>query len=577
MKFTGSEIFMKCLQAEGVETVFGHPGGAILHAYDVMLDYPIRHILCRHEQAAAHAAEGFYKASGKAGTAIVTSGPGATNTITGLTDAIMDSMAVVCFTGQVPTAVMGCDAFQEADIVGTTRACTKHNVLVQRAEDLPRVVKEAYYVARSGRPGPVLVDLPKDVLMGRAEFTGYPQSVTIRGYNPSIHGHLGQIRKAAELIAAAKRPYIYGGGGIVHADASAEFTELVTLVQAPTTCTLMGLGSLDTSHPLWVGMPGMHGTYTANMAMIHCDVLIAVGPRFDDRVTGKLSEFGKNCKIIHIDIDPTSIRKNVHVDVPIVGDCRLVLRQLNQELKKIKRAWATEQEEWYGQIHEWQTTHPLRYDQQPEGAIKPQFAIETVYKVTEHLDPIIATGVGQHQMWAGQYFRGKHPRGWLTSGGLGTMGYGFPAAMGAQAAFPRKLVINIDGDGCFQMTCQELVTCLEYHLPVKTILLNNQYLGMVRQWQELFYAKRYSAVDLSKQPDFVKLAEAYGATGLRVTRPAEVQAAIEKAVSTPGPVVLEVVCAREENCFPMIPAGAAIKDILDVGDPVPASLFQGWR
>ena len=577
MKLTGSEIFMKSLQAEGVTTAFGHPGGVILHAYDVMLDYPMQHILCRHEQGAAHAAEGYYKASGRTGTCIVTSGPGATNTVTGLTDAFMDSMSVVCFTGQVPTAVMGCDAFQEADMVGTVRSCTKHNVLVQKAEEMPRIIKEAYYVSRSGRPGPVQVDLPKDIMMGRAEFTGYPESVRLRGYNPSIHGHPGQIRKAAELIANARRPFIYGGGGIVHSDGSAEFTELVNLIKAPTTLTLMALGSLDTSHPLWVGMPGMHGTVTANMGMIHCDVLIAVGPRFDDRVTGKLSEFGKNCKIIHIDIDPTSIRKNVHVDVPIVGDVRLVLRELNKELRKIKRDWAQDQAEWYGQIADWQAAHPLRYDQRPDGAIKPQHAIEHIYRITQEMDPIIATGVGQHQMWAGQYYRGRHPRRWITSGGLGTMGFGFPAAMGAQAAFPDKLVINIDGDGCFQMTCQELVTCVQYNLPVKTFLMNNRYLGMVRQWQELFYKGRYSAVDLSVQPDFVKLADAYGAAGLRVERPAELPAAIEKAIATPGPVVVDIVTEREENCFPMIPAGAAIKDIIDAGQPVSDALFQGWR
>jgi acetolactate synthase-1/2/3 large subunit len=577
MKMTGSEIFLRSLVAEGVTTVFGHPGGAILHAYDVLLDHPLKHILCRHEQGAAHAAEGYYKVTGQAGTLMVTSGPGATNTVTGLTDAMMDSMAIVAFTGQVPTAVMGCDAFQEADVVGTTRSCTKHNVLAQRTADLPRLIKEAYHIARSGRPGPVLVDLPKDILMGKAEFAGYPDTVRIRGYNPSIQGHAGQIKKAAELLAKARRPIIYGGGGIIHADASEEFTELVNLTQAPTTLTLMGLGALDTSHPLWLGMLGMHGTYWANMGMIHCDLMLAVGPRFDDRVTGKLSEFGKQCRIIHIDIDPTSIRKNVRVDVPIVGDVKHVLRDLNKELRKIKRDWAKEQAEWYGQLAEWRATHPLRYDQRPDGAIKPQYAIEEVFKVTEEHHPIIATGVGQHQMWAGQYYRGHGPRRWITSGGLGTMGFGFPAAMGAQAAFPRALVVNIDGDGCFQMTCQELITCLQYELPVKTILINNRYLGMVRQWQELFYRNRYSQVDLGCQPDYVKLAEAYGATGLRVERPAEVRAAIEKAISTPGPVVLEVVCEREENCFPMIPAGAAIKDIIDVGEPVPERLFQGVR
>ncbi len=578
MRLTGSEIFLKCLQAEGVHTAFGHPGGVILHTYHVMLDYPLRHILCRHEQAAVHAVEGYYKASGQTGTAIVTSGPGATNTITGLTDALMDSMGIVVFTGQVPTAVMGCDAFQEADVVGTTRTCTKHNFLVERTEDLPRMVKEAYHIARTGRPGPVLVDLPKDIIMGRADFKGYPREVSIRGYNPSVNGHPGQIKKAAELIANAKRPVIYGGGGIVHADAAAELTQLVNLTQIPTTLTLMGLGSLDTSHPLWMGMLGMHGTYTANMAMAHADLMIAIGARFDDRVTGKLSEFAKNCRIVHIDIDPTSIRKNVHVDVPIVGDVKRVLTQLNAEVAKIERDWRADFEEWYGQIAEWQRTHPLRYEQSQDGKILPQYAIDQLYRITEDARPFVATGVGQHQMWAAQYFKGRgEPRKWITSGGLGTMGFGLPAGMGAQAAFPDELVVVIDGDGSFLMNMQELVTCVQYQFPVKVFIMNNRYLGMVRQWQELFYGGKYSQVDLEVQPDFVRLAEACGATGLRAQRPSELRAVIEQAIATPGPVVVDVVTAREENVFPMIPAGGALREIIDVGDPVPEKLFQGWR
>ncbi|MFQ5882676.1 MAG: biosynthetic-type acetolactate synthase large subunit [Candidatus Methylomirabilales bacterium] len=576
MKLTGSEILMKSLVEEGATTIFGHPGGAILHGYDVLIDYPIKHILCRHEQVATHAAEGYYKATGKAGTVMVTSGPGATNCVTAITDALMDSMAIVVLSGQVPTAVMGCDAFQEADVVGTTRACTKHNFLALRTEDIPRIIREAYYIARSGRPGPVLVDLPKDVIMGRGEFQGYPKDVSIRGYNPQLYGHPGQIKKVCELIAQAKRPVIYGGGGIIHSDAYDEFRELVDMTQIPTTLTLMGLGALPTDHPLWLGMLGMHGTYWANMCMVHCDLMIAIGSRFDDRVTGKLSEFGKQCKIIHVDIDPTSIRKNVKVDVPVVGDVKCVLRELNKELRKVERNWAKEFEEWYAQIEAWRKGHPLRYEQK-EGVIKPQYAIDMILRLTEECDPIVSTGVGQHQMWAAQVYRGRRPRHWLTSGGLGTMGYGFPAALGAQAAFPNGLVINIDGDGSFQMTMQDLCTLAHYGLPVKTFVINNKYLGMVRQWQQLFYAHRYAHVDLAHQPDFVKLAEAYGVAGIRIERPEEVKAGIEKAINTPGPVVVDVVVEREENCFPMIPAGAALKDIIDIGEPVPEKLFQGWR
>ncbi len=575
-KMTGSEILMKSLVEEGVTTIFGHPGGAILHAYDVLIDYPIKHVLCRHEQVATHAAEGYYKTTGKPGTVMVTSGPGATNCVTAITDALMDSMAIVVLTGQVPTAVMGCDAFQEADVVGTTRACTKHNFLAQRAEDIPRIIKEAYYIARSGRPGPVHVDLPKDALMGHGTFQGYPKDVSIRGYNPQLYGHPSQIKKAVELIAQAKRPVIYGGGGIIHSDASEELHEMIDITQIPTTLTLMGLGALPTNHPLWLGMLGMHGTYWANMCMVHCDLMIAIGSRFDDRITGKLSEFGKQCKIIHVDIDPTSIRKNVNVDVPVVGDVKCVLRELNKKLRDVRRNWAKDFEEWYAEIEACKIQHPLRYEQR-EGVIKPQYAIDMILRLTEEYDPIVSTGVGQHQMWAAQVYRGRMPRRWLTSGGLGTMGYGFPAALGAQAAFPDSLVVNIDGDGSFQMTMQDLCTLLEYELPVKTFIINNKYLGMVRQWQQLFYGQRYSQVNIDHQPDFVKLAEAFGITGIRIERPEEVKAGIEKAISTPGPVVVDVVVDREENCFPMIPAGAAIKDIIDVGEPIPDKLFQGWR
>ncbi|HWR21298.1 MAG TPA: biosynthetic-type acetolactate synthase large subunit, partial [Verrucomicrobiae bacterium] len=541
MKLTGSEILLRSLVEEGVDTVFGMPGGVILHTYDVMTDSAaapkIRHILCRHEQGATHAAEGYYKASGKVGTVMVTSGPGACNTVTGVTDALLDSMAIVVFTGQVPTTAMGCDAFQEADVVGTTRTCTKHNFLALKTEDIPRIVKEAYYIARSGRPGPVLVDLPKNVIMGRAEYRGHPQELSIRGYKPTTQGHAGQIKRAVELMRTAKRPLIYGGGGIIHSEAYEELRELVAMTRIPVGLTLMGLGAFDTSDPLSLGMVGMHGTYWSNMAMIHCDLMIAIGSRFSDRVTGKLSEFGKQCKIIHIDIDPTSIRKTVHVDVPIVGDVRQVLGELNKEVCQIERNWAGHFEEWYAQIAEWKAKHPLRYAPM-QDIIKPQYAIDTVFEVSEEMNPIIATGVGQHQMWAAQRYRGHRPRRWLSSGGLGTMGYGFPAAMGAQAAFPGDLVICIDGDGSFQMTNQDLITCVENNLPVKVVIINNGYLGMVRQWQDLFYNRRYSQVDLTVQPDFVKLAEAYGAVGLRARRPDEVKPVLEQAFATPGPVIV---------------------------------------
>ena len=580
MKLTGSEILLRSLIEEGVDTIFGMPGGTIMHTYDVLTDPTvapkIRHILCRHEQGATHAAEGYYKASGKVGTVMVTSGPGACNTVTGLTDALLDSMAIVVFTGQVPTTAMGCDAFQEADVVGTTRTCTKHNFLALKTEDIPRIVKEAYHIARSGRPGPVLVDLPRNVVMGRAEYRGHPQELNIRGYKPTTQGHTGQIKRAVELLKTANRPLIYGGGGIIHADAFEELRELVDMTQIPVALTLMGLGAFDTSNPRWLGMMGMHGTYWSNMAMIHCDLMIAIGSRFDDRVTGKLSDFGKQCKIIHIDIDPTSIRKTVHVDVPIVGDVKQVLVELNKEVRQVERNWVGHFEEWYAQIAEWKAKHPLRYGPM-QDIIKPQYAIDMVFEVSEEMNPIVSTGVGQHQMWAAQRYRGRKPRRWLSSGGLGTMGYGFPAAMGAQAAFPGDLVICIDGDGSFQMTNQDLITCVENNLPVKVVIINNGYLGMVRQWQDLFYNKRYSQVDLTIQPDFVKLADAYGVVGLRAKRPDEVRPVLEKAFATPGPVIVDVVTEREENCFPMIPPGGAIKEIIDYGDPIPEKLFQGLR
>lgn len=576
MKLTGAEILTRSLVREGVTTVFGDPGGAILHTYGALRDSPIQHIRCRHEQNAIHAAEGYYKTTGRPGTAMTTSGHGVTNMVTGITDALLDSMAVVVLTSQVPVMVMGRDALQEADLVGTTRVCTKQSFLALKTEEIPRIVRETYYIARSGRPGPVLVDLPKEVLMGRAEFKGHPKEVSIRGYKPQLQGHPGQIKKAVQLIAEARRPVIYGGGGIIHADASEEFRELVDLTQIPTTLTLMGLGALPTAHPRWLGMVGMHGTYWANMGMLHCDLMVAVGSRFDGRVTGRLSEFGKQCKIIHIDIDSTSIGKHVKTDVPIVGDVRHVLGELNGELRKVERDWAKDFEEWYSAIDEWKRRHPLRYEQR-EGVIKPQYAIDMILRLTEEYDPIIATGVGQHQMWAGQFYRARKPRHWLTSGGLGTMGYGFPAALGAQVAFPDKLVIDIDGDVSFQMTSQELMTCVQYNLPVKVFVINNKGGGMCRQWRRLFAGDQSSLAEGDFQTDFVKLAEASRVTGIRIERPEEVKAGIEKAINTSGPVVVDVVVDREENCFPMIPPGAAMRDIIDAGDPVPAQLSQGWR
>jgi acetolactate synthase-1/2/3 large subunit len=564
------------LKREGVEVIFGFPGGAVIDIYNELPNSSLKHVLVRHEQAAIHAADGFARASGKVGCCLVTSGPGATNTVTGIATAYMDSIPVVILTGQVPTPLIGNDAFQEVDIVGITRPCTKHNYLVKDVRELAHVIRQAFYLARTGRPGPVLVDLPKDVMQHKTKFV-WPDDVKMRSYNPNLKPHAGQIKKVAQLIRDSERPIIYAGGGVITSKAHESLTWLAKNLHIPVTATLMGLGCFPGDDKLWLGMLGMHGTYAANMAMAHADLMIAIGARFDDRVTGKLSEFAKNAKIIHIDIDPTSIRKNVHVDVPIVGDVKRVLAQLNAELGKVQRPWRADFAEWYGQLAEWQAKHPLRYTQAPGGEILPQYAIEEIYKATEGHDPIVATGVGQHQMWAAQYYRARGPRRWITSGGLGTMGFGLPAAMGAQAAFPERLVLDIDGDGSFQQTMQDLITCVQYQLPVKVFIINNKYLGMVRQWQQMFYANRYSEVDLTVHPDFVKLAEAFGATGLRAERPGELRAMIEKAVATPGPVVAEIVCAREENCLPIIPAGCALKDILDVGDPVPEKLFQGWR
>ncbi len=563
MKKTGAEIFVECLLREGVNTIFGLPGGAVLHIYDVLYDSPIKHVLVRHEQAAVHMADGYARATGKVGVVLVTSGPGATNTVTGIATAYMDSIPIVVFTGQVPTALIGNDAFQEADIVGITRPCTKHNFLVKNVKDLARIIREAFYIARSGRPGPVLVDLPKDVIMASTEFQ-YPEKVHIRSYNPNYEGHIGQIKRALKEILSAKRPVLYTGGGIIWSEASEELTAFAERLHIPVTNTLMGLGGFPGTHELFLGMLGMHGTYWANMAMIHSDLIIAIGARFDDRVTGKLDEFATGATIIHIDIDPSSISKNIPVHIPIVGDAKNVLKKmldlLDKEDEKVIQEYRVSLEEWHEQIEKWKVAHPLSY-KQGEGPLKPQFVMEKIYELTNGR-AIIATDVGQHQMWVAQYYKFNKPRALLTSGGLGTMGYGFPAAIGAQVAFPDKLVIDVAGDGSIQMNIQEMATAVQYNLPVKVFIINNRYLGMVRQWQELFFRQRYSQVDLRVSPDYVKIAEAYGATGLRATKPDEVEYVIRKAIDTPGPVIVDFVVDPYECVYPMVPAGAPLSKML---------------
>ncbi|HDD35690.1 MAG TPA: biosynthetic-type acetolactate synthase large subunit [Candidatus Desulfofervidus auxilii] len=562
MKLSGAQIVVESLKKEDVEVIFGLPGGAIIDVYDVLYDSPIKHILVRHEQGAVHMADGYARVTGRVGVAMVTSGPGATNTVTGIATAYMDSIPIVVITGQVPTRLIGNDAFQEVDIVGITRPCTKHNYLVKDVKDLARIIKEAFYIARSGRPGPVLIDLPKDVQQAKAEFE-YPQNISLRGYRPTYHANVKQIKKAAQLLAKARRPVVYAGGGVIYSEgASEELQKLAEDCFLPVTNTLMGLGSFPGEHPLWLGMLGMHGTYRANMAISNCDVMLAVGARFDDRVTGKLDEFAPEAKIIHIDIDPSSISKNVVVDIPIVGDCCDALKKLYQALKSIPDIdWKNKHREWLEQIEEWKRAFALAYEQPSEGPIKPQFVIEKLYEVTEG-KAIIATEVGQNQMWTAQYFKFNRPRSLLTSGGLGTMGYGFPAAIGAQVAFPNKLVIDIAGDGSIQMNIQELATAVGNRLPVKVAILNNGYLGMVRQWQQLFYRRRYSETSLEYSPDFVKVAEAYGAVGLRATKPQEVEEVIKKALNINATVFMDFIIEPEENVYPMVPAGAPITKML---------------
>ncbi|MGE4553039.1 MAG: biosynthetic-type acetolactate synthase large subunit [Desulfovibrionaceae bacterium] len=563
MELTGAQILLTCLEKEGVKSVFGFPGGAVIDIYDELPNSNIEHILVRHEQGAIHAADGYARATGDVGVCLVTSGPGATNTVTGIATAYMDSIPVVIITGQVPTPLIGNDAFQEVDIVGITRPCTKHNYLVKDVRDLAKVLRQAFYLARSGRPGPVLVDLPKNVQQAKCDFH-FPddEEIKLRSYNPNVKPHAMQVRKVVELLKKAKRPIIYSGGGVVLSKAHKELTWLARQAHIPVTSTLMGLGAMPGDDPLFLGMLGMHGTYVANMAINNCDLMLAVGARFDDRVTGKISTFAPHATIVHVDIDPTTIQKNVAVQVPIVADCKSALTALKKELATTLEAfdWAADHKPWLEQVGQWAHEHPLTYHDDG-GDIKPQYVVEQIYELTKG-DAIIATEVGQNQMWAAQFYKFKRPNTLLTSGGLGTMGYGFPAAMGAQKAFPDKLVIDIAGDGSIQMNIQELATVVCNRLPVKIVILNNAYLGMVRQWQELFYEKNYCATCMDAQPDFVKLAEAYGATGFRITEKKDVTATLKKAFAQPGPVVVDVRVSREENVYPMVPAGASLTEML---------------
>lgn len=560
MKISGAEIFIESLKREGVKHIFGYPGGVVLNIFDLLYDNKdIQLILTRHEQGAVHAADGYARSTGKVGVVLVTSGPGATNTITGIATASMDSIPLVVFSGQVPTMLIGNDAFQEADIVGISRPCTKYNFLVKDVKELAKTVREAFYIASSGRPGPVLIDLPKDVTISKTEFN-WPD-IKIRSYNPTYEGNRWMILQAAHLIAKSKKAVIIAGGGVILSGGSKELRELAEHANIPVTMTLMGLGSFPGTHDLSLGMPGMHGTYYANKSIQESDLIIAIGMRFDDRVTGKIDAFAPHAKIIHIDIDPTSIRKNIRVDIPIVGDVKRILTVLNKILKEeIKEQWDEVRKAWLKQIEVWKKERPLTYSHNEEE-IKPQFVVEKIYELTKG-EAIISTEVGQNQMWAAQFYKFDKPRTWLTSGGLGTMGYGFPAAIGAQIAHPNKLVIDIAGDGSIQMNIQELATAVINKLPVKVAILNNHYLGMVRQWQELFFNERYSYSNLEVVPDFVKLAEAYGAVGFRATKPSEVEPILKEAFKIKKTVFMDFIVHWKEKVYPMVPAGAPIDQML---------------
>ncbi|MGZ8676124.1 MAG: biosynthetic-type acetolactate synthase large subunit [Solirubrobacterales bacterium] len=555
-----ADALMEALQAEGVEHVFGIPGGANLPTYDAIYDADLTHIQARHEQGAGHMAEGYAKASGKVGVAMATSGPGATNLVTAIADAIMDSVPTVFITGQVRTDLIGTDGFQEADVSGITLPIVKHSMMVKDPRHIPEYIHQAFHIASTGRPGPVLVDIPQDLSRADIEYEPSTEPVDLPGYKPSTEGNIKQVRIAAKALANANRPVIYAGGGVINANASEELRELCLSDAFPVTCTLMGLGGFPAPHEQWLGMLGMHGTRTANYAMDNADLIVAVGARFDDRITGKLAEFAPRAKFVHIDIDPAEISKNVAAHIPIVGDVKQVLPKLTKEYRAIK-ADSSRLDAWWQQLHEWQKEYPLGYERSESGEIKPQGMVEAMYKATEG-DAIITSDVGQHQMWAAQYYNFAEPRRWINSGGLGTMGFGLPAAIGAKVARPAETVVCLAGDGSLIMNVQEFATAVRHEIPVKVFLMNNGYFGMVRQWQELFWEKRYSSVEMGPSPDWPKLAEAFGATGVRVEEAGEVEGAMRDALATEGPVLLDVAVTKEENCYPMIPAGSAARDMV---------------
>nr|WP_274522264.1 acetolactate synthase 3 large subunit [Ectothiorhodospira mobilis] len=562
VELTGAEIFTRCLQEEGVDLVFGYPGGSVLHIYDALFKQDqVGHVLVRHEQAAVHAAEGYAKSTNRPGVVLVTSGPGATNAVTGIANAYMDSVPMVVFSGQVPTSLIGNDAFQEVDTVGITRPCVKHNFLVKDVKDLAVTIKKAFYLATTGRPGPVVVDIPKDITADRCEFH-YPKSIRMRSYNPTVKGHPGQIRRAVDLLLQARQPVIYSGGGVILGGGSKLLTEFTRLLDFPITNTLMGLGAYPASDRQFLGMLGMHGTYEANMAMHHADVLVAIGARFDDRVTGNVAKFCPNARIIHVDVDPASISKNVKVDVPIVGQVEPVLRAMLKEIRaRDRRPDADALEKWWKQIDEWRAMDCLKYDRASER-IKPQAVIETLHRLTNG-DAFITSDVGQHQMWAAQFYGFDKPNRWINSGGLGTMGFGLPAAIGTQLAHPGETVACITGESSIQMCIQELSTALQYRLPIKVLTLNNSYMGMVRQWQEFFYQGRYAMSYMEALPDFVQLAEAYGHVGMRIERPADVEGALREALDMKDRLVfMDFITDADENVYPMVPAGAGQNEMI---------------